>query len=174
MTPKLTPLRPGLLEGRSIALAGELPEEVGALLARLGARLASLDRKGEDRALEWARSRAPLDALVCASDTLASLDAAWIAVSAVANGALIPAGAGTIVLLGPRPDAATHADAVRAALENLARTLSVEWARYGITATAIAPGATTAGERLATLVAFLCSVAGGYFSGCRFELDPLG
>jgi lipopolysaccharide/colanic/teichoic acid biosynthesis glycosyltransferase len=91
----------------------------------------------------------------------------------VANGALIPAGAGAIVLIGPRPDAGAHTEAVAAALENLARTLSVEWARYGISATAVVPGARTSAEDLATLIAFLCSVAGAYCSGCRFDLDAI-
>jgi NAD(P)-dependent dehydrogenase (short-subunit alcohol dehydrogenase family) len=174
----MTPLlRDGLLEGRSVALAGAVPESVGELLAGLGARLEALSSErleDEDRALEWARSVAPVDVLVCGSEALADVDTAWIAVRAVANGALIPAGAGAIVLLGPRPEAAVHTEAVRDALENLARTLSVEWARYGITATAVAPGSATTDRDLATLIAFLSSAAGGYLSGCRFELNPLG
>jgi citronellol/citronellal dehydrogenase len=80
-----------------------------------------------------------------------------------------PAG-GKIVLLAPPPDAGPHAEAARDALENLARTLSIEWARHGIRITAITPGtATTAGE-VASLVAYLASPAGDYFSGCRFSL----
>jgi hypothetical protein len=169
----MTLLRPGLLEGRSIALAGQLPRAVGALLAGLDARVASLAAgDDEDAALAWAKEASPLHALVCGAETLAAVDRGWVAVRAVANGALIPVGAGKIVLVGPPPEAVAHAQAVRAALENLARTLSVEWARYGITATALAPGQGTGHEDLATLVAFLCSRAGGYFSGCRFELDP--
>ena len=60
--------------------------------------------------------------------------------------------------------------AARAALENLARTLSIEWARYGITAVAIAPAAGARDEDVALLSAYLVSGAGDYFSGCRFEL----
>ena len=52
-----------------------------------------------------------------------------MATRAVATGALIPAGAGKCVLIAPRPDRGPFAGAARAALENLARTLSVEWAR---------------------------------------------
>ena len=77
---------------------------------------------------------------------------------------------GKVVLIAPRPDAGAFAQASRAALENLARTLSVEWARYGITATAITPGCATTAEQLAELVCFLVSPAGDYFSGCRFSL----
>jgi len=61
----------------------------------------------------------------------------------------------------------------RSALENLARTLSVEWARHAITVTAIAPGAATSDEEVAGLVAFLLSPAGDYYSGCRFELGAV-
>jgi NAD(P)-dependent dehydrogenase (short-subunit alcohol dehydrogenase family) len=93
-----------------------------------------------------------------------------VATRGVATGALIPAGAGKVLLIGPRPDGAQFAGAARAALENLARTLSVEWARYGVTAVAIAPGARSTADDLAELVCFLVSVAGEYFSGCEFEL----
>jgi NAD(P)-dependent dehydrogenase (short-subunit alcohol dehydrogenase family) len=73
-------------------------------------------------------------------------------------------------MIAPRPDAGAFAGAARAALENLARTLSVEWARYGITATAITPGKATTDDQIAQLVCFLVSPAGDYFSGCRFSL----
>jgi NAD(P)-dependent dehydrogenase (short-subunit alcohol dehydrogenase family) len=77
---------------------------------------------------------------------------------------------GKILLVAPAADAGDHAEAVRAGLENLARTLSVEWARYRITVTAIAPGAQTSAEEVAQLVCFIASRAGDYFSGCRFSL----
>jgi citronellol/citronellal dehydrogenase len=81
--------------------------------------------------------------------------------------------AGKIILLAPHQQAGTHAEAARAALENLARTLSVEWARYAITTTMIAPGEAATDEQLAMLVAYLVSPAGDYFSGCRFELGSV-
>ncbi len=153
-------------------LAGGVPASLGELLSSLGASVNALSESDEERALEWVQAAVPLNSVVCWSDGgLEGVEQAWTAVRAVAVGALIPAGAGTIVLLAPRPHEVKHGDAVRAALENLARTLSVEWARYGITTTAIWPGARTTEEELATLVAYLCSPAGAYFSGCRFELD---
>jgi NAD(P)-dependent dehydrogenase (short-subunit alcohol dehydrogenase family) len=76
-------------------------------------------------------------------------------------------------MVAPRPDAGRHATAARAGLENLARTLSVEWARYGITAVAIWPGRHTTDAELAQLTCFLVSPAGGYFSGCRWELGTV-
>jgi hypothetical protein len=78
------------------------------------------------------------------------------------------------LFLAPRPDAGEYADAARAAFENLARTLSIEWARFGVTAVAIWPGAATTDGELAALISFLLSDAGGYFTGCRFQLDSVG
>jgi NAD(P)-dependent dehydrogenase (short-subunit alcohol dehydrogenase family) len=71
------------------------------------------------------------------------------------------------VLLAPRPGAGEHAAAVGAALENAARTLSVEWARFGVRVTAIVGGGSV--ER-AELTAFLAPLAGDYYSGCAFTL----
>ena len=115
-----------------------------------------------------------MNSIVCASGAeLEGIERAWTAIRAIAVGALIPAGAGRIVLLAPRAAASPYAAAVRAALENLARTLSVEWARYGITTTTIWPGPSTEEGDLAALVAYLCSPAGAYFSGRRFDLGAL-
>jgi NAD(P)-dependent dehydrogenase (short-subunit alcohol dehydrogenase family) len=171
----MTLLRPGLLDGRSVVLAGEVPAGVGDQLSSLGATVDAYHAEAdEERALDWAREVAPVNAVVCASGGgLGQVANAWTAVRAVAVGALIPAGAGTVVLLAPRPHEVIHSGPVRAALENLARTLSVEWARHGITATAVWPGTSTNDGDLATLVAYLCSRAGHYFSGCRLELDEL-
>ena len=94
----------------------------------------------------------------------------WTTIRDVATEALIPHERGKVVVIAPRPTAGAFADAARAALESLARTLSVEWARYGITATVITPGTDTTDEQIAELVCFLVSPAGDYFSGCRFSL----
>ena len=68
-----------------------------------------------------------------------------------------------------------HARAACAALENLARTLSIEWSRHGITTVALAPGAGTSPAEVAGLVAYLASPAGAYFSGCLLDLrGPAG
>ena len=99
------------------------------------------------------------------------LEQAWNVTRAVANLALLPSGrGGRIVYLAPAGDGGEHADAARAGLENLARTLSVEWARHAITAVTIAPGAATTAGELAALTAYLASPAGAYFSGCLLDL----
>jgi NAD(P)-dependent dehydrogenase (short-subunit alcohol dehydrogenase family) len=73
------------------------------------------------------------------------------------------------VLLAPRPGTA-EAEAARAGLENLARTLSVEWARFQVRPVAILPGDATSPAEVAELAAFLASPAGAYYSGCAFTL----
>lgn len=166
-------LRPGLLSDRSIALGGSLSPAIAERLSALGARIAVCERLEEEQAARWAQAEAPLDALVVGGGSLESLDQAWALIRAVATSALIPASSGAIVLIAPAPENVDHAEAVRSALENLARTLSVEWSRFGITATAITPGRQTGDEAVATLVAFLCSLAGRYLSGSRLDLDVL-
>jgi hypothetical protein len=143
-----------LLEGHSIAVCGPAPDAIRELLGSLGANVQE-------------RGTPPLDALVCAhrSDD-GHLADIWSTVHAVATEVFIPAKRGRILLLAARG----RGESARAGLENLARTLSVEWARFGITTVAIAPGAATSEDDLATLVAFLCSKAGAYYSGCCFDL----
>lgn len=170
-------LRSGVLNGRTVVLAPGDSAGLGRSLAGLGASVEALAvargfGEDEERVGEWARSRSPVDALVYdARDPDSDSERAWAAVREVAVGALIPAeGPGKVVLVGPRPDAGPDAEPLRAALENLARTLSVEWARYGVTVVMVAPGTRSSDEEMADLVCFLCSPAGEYLSGCRLEM----
>jgi NAD(P)-dependent dehydrogenase (short-subunit alcohol dehydrogenase family) len=107
---------------------------------------------------------------------IACLEATWNVTRALANRSFLPAQrGGRIVYIAPAPSAGVHADAARAGLENLARTLSIEWARHRVTAVAIAPGDHTTGDHLAALTAYLASPAGAYFSGCLLDLrGPAG
>jgi|HubBroStandDraft_4_1064222.scaffolds.fasta_scaffold04926_3 NAD(P)-dependent dehydrogenase (short-subunit alcohol dehydrogenase family) len=114
-------------------------------------------------------------ALFASGGLRACLDSAWDATRAVVNLAFLPATPSPstrrgIVYLAPAPGSGEQADAARAGLENLARTLSVEWARHAITLVTIALGeATTPGEA-AALTAYLASPAGAYFSGAQLDL----
>jgi NAD(P)-dependent dehydrogenase (short-subunit alcohol dehydrogenase family) len=106
------------------------------------------------------------------------MDSAWNVTRAVVNHAFLPVEpshtARRIVYLAPASDAGEYAEAACAGLENLARTLSIEWARHGITAVTIAPGAETTAGEAAALVAYLASPAGAYFSGCLLDLRGPG
>jgi NAD(P)-dependent dehydrogenase (short-subunit alcohol dehydrogenase family) len=181
----MTAFRAGLLTGRTVALAG-CHKPVGDALLELGARLEPLDpvadlETDEGHVGEWARARAPLHAIVydasCAfgrggqAGLSASSAQAWVTIREVAAGVMIPREeGGKVVVIAPGLQAGPFAEAARAALESLARTLSVEWARYRITATMIAPGACTTDPEVAALVCFLISPGGDYLSGCRFSL----
>lgn len=180
-------LRQRLLAERQIVLVGTTEEWLAEALVELGAEVELLDVEAlpheDERAGEWPRDRAPLHALVyCAGGAFgdggrdgldAALEHAWCAVREVAVGAMIGRAPGKLVLVGPRPGAGPLAGAARAGLENLARTLAVEWARHGVTAVMIAPGEHTRDDQLAELVCFVVSGAGDYLSGCRLELGAL-
>ena len=178
----VTVLRQGLLSGRAVAVGGGVPAAVVDGLAGLAARVEEMDIGfDEDRARAWATEASPLHGLVFDAGSAfggggqaslgTTLERAWVATRGVATGALIPGGAGKVLLIAPRAGAGSFGVAARAALENLARTLSVEWARCGVSTVAVAPGARTSDAELAELVCFLISPAGDYFSGCVFELD---
>jgi len=149
-----------------VSLVGDAPG-VRSLLTELGARVDTEATESADAIVYDARQAfgdGGRDGLRDASAR------GWTAIREVATEALIPHERGKVVVIAPRPDAGAFADAARAALESLARTLSVEWARYGITATVITPGTHTTDDQIAELVCFLVSPAGDYFSGCRLSL----
>jgi hypothetical protein len=139
-------LKVGLLEGVVVAVAGE-PRAAGRC-EELGAQVGA--------------PTPDADVLVC--DT-GELDEAFDAARDQANRWIAAERGGKVVLVAPAGDAP-----LQAALENLARTLSIEWARYGITPTAILPGVATTREEVGELIAFLASPAGDYYSGCSFSL----
>jgi citronellol/citronellal dehydrogenase len=131
-----------------------------------------------------------------------NVEGTWLMTHAVATKAMMPEERGgkiVNVTLSPHhglPGMA-HSSAARAAVENLTRVLSIEWARFGIRLTAVAPGpmatetlrtkypkpvvegvaGTVPLQRLGTeeefawLVAYLASPAGDYFSGAVLTLD---
>ncbi len=178
MSAVTTLLREGLLDGRAVALAGDERGATAAALRALGGEVRALPAALADDDASDAVGR--VDALVveaAAGFAAGLVDGAarvWSAVRSVANAAWIEPGepGGRIVLVAPAPGAAPDAEAARAALENLARTLSIEWARYGIRISAVTPGDATGAADVSALVAYLVSPAGEYFSGCRLDLDP--
>lgn len=190
-------LRPGVLEGLTVCVVGDGAGERERAIA-LGARVVTVDGDlGDEDAVGLAvGALGHIDVLIVdaaseyaeAGGGMAGLrravDDGWNVVRAVVNAGWIkdaeaaeaaaeeddspPRGGGKVVFLAPVSDAGEHANAVGAALENAARTLSVEWARFGIRITAVRPRAGSALDERAELVAFLASPAGDYFTGCSF------
>jgi NAD(P)-dependent dehydrogenase (short-subunit alcohol dehydrogenase family) len=195
-------LRADLLAGRRVAVAGEV-EPIAACLGAFGAQLCPLPEPPPEDAgpadaelIAWCGAQRPLHGLVVVAASAAAgpaaadpaapaptadptaitgpLADAWRAIHAVAVEALIPDGAGgRIVLIGPARANPAATPPVTAGLENLARTLSVEWARFGITAVCLDPGPDSGSAQVAELAAFVLSRAGGYLSGCRLRLGSV-
>ena len=170
-------LRPGLLDGVDVLVAGDgaLAAAAAGRAGELGAAVRRLEvdplaeavpqHSGEVSQLVWDGAGAFAAAGGGSVDAVrAALDGAWLAIRAVA-----PERARKVVLLAPAPGD-PHAEAARAGLENLARTLSIEWARFGVTLVAIAPGPETDPATVAELCAFLASPAGDYHSGSVIAL----
>ena len=173
--------RSGLLEGQAVVIAagaGAFGDAAARACAALAASVQRLDGDplDEDATAGAAGRLGRVDVLVDdaaarfgAGGLRAAADGGWIAARAVATAFMITAG-GKLVLVAPPPGAGEHAEATRAALENLARTLSIEWARYAIRPSAIAPGDASSADDVAALVAYLASPAGDYYSGCVFTM----
>lgn len=178
-----TLLRPNLLDGHIVALGGggdALAAPLVALGATTGALSVTLDEEALASAVDSSASALvhdlrPAFASGGQDGLRAALDLAWVTVRAVANAAFIPAArGGKIALVAPRPhDGDPAAAGVRSATENLARTLSIEWARHRITTVAITPGRATSDAEVGALVAYLVSPAGDYWSGARLALGEL-
>jgi len=181
-------LRPGVLDGLTVCVVGDGSAERERAVA-LGARVVTIDGElaDEDAVALAVGALGDIDVLVVdAASAFAqagggmpglrvAVDDAWNVVRAVATASWIPAegedpksGGGKVILVAPIDAAGEHASAVGAALENAARTLSVEWSRFGIRTTAIRPREGAATDERAELVAFLASPAGDYFTGCSF------
>jgi citronellol/citronellal dehydrogenase len=129
-----------------------------------------------------------------------AVDAAWAVTQLVAERSMIPRRNGVVVFVGFSPRRGipgfAHAAAARAALENLAAGLSLEWSRYGIRSVCVSPGTiATEGlahygpeaveqwartiplgrlgtpEEIASVIAFLCSAGGAYVTGTTVVVD---
>jgi len=184
----MTVLRGDLLQGRAVALAPGVPDDAVRALARLGARvelLAGCEETSDELVGEWGRAHGPLNALVYdaapffgaggTDGLLVTMANAWKVVRELALGGWIDSPhSAKIILLGPAPDAGPLSGAAAGALENLARTLSVEWARHGITSVMVARGEHASDSALAELLCFLASLGGEYLSGCRLDLRSPG
>ncbi|HKJ36716.1 MAG TPA: SDR family oxidoreductase, partial [Solirubrobacterales bacterium] len=125
----------------------------------------------------------------------------WNMTSAAATKAFIPQEGGRVISVTLSPHngmpGMVHSGAARAAVENMMRTLSVEWSRYGIRCVAVAPGQIETEtfktkypkemvdsmaqtiplgrlgrpEEVAWLITYLASPAGDFLSGTTVTID---
>jgi citronellol/citronellal dehydrogenase len=125
----------------------------------------------------------------------------WLMSHAAATKAFIPGGGGKILSITLSPHngmpGMVHSGAARAAVENMMRTLAIEWARFGITTCGVAAGQfatetfltkypqelvaniahsipvgrTGRPEEIAWLLAYLASPAGDFHSGTTITID---
>jgi citronellol/citronellal dehydrogenase len=125
----------------------------------------------------------------------------WLMTHAAATRAFIPQGGGKVISVTLSPHngmpAMVHSGAARAAVENMMRTLAVEWSRFGIKTCSLAAGQfatdtflnkypqeilthvarsiplgrTGRAEEMAWLVAYLASPAGDFISGTTITID---
>jgi citronellol/citronellal dehydrogenase len=129
-----------------------------------------------------------------------NVDAVWDLTRTVAERSMIPERTGLVVFVGFSPRRGMplmiHSSAARAALENLAGGIALEWSRYGIRAVCVACGAidtegfraygeaiTAEAERsvplgrlgrpeeVASVIAFLASPGGRYITGTTLVVD---
>jgi citronellol/citronellal dehydrogenase len=129
-----------------------------------------------------------------------NVDAVWDLTRTVAERSMIPNRGGLVVFIGFSPRRGVplmiHSSAARAALENLAGGIAVEWSRYGIRAVCVACGAIdTEGlrgygeawlaeaaktvplgrlgtpEEVASTIAFLASAGGRFITGTTIVVD---
>ena len=130
-----------------------------------------------------------------------NVEGTWLMTHAFATRAMIPQRSGKVVSVTLSPHhglpGMAHSSAARAAVENLMRVLSIEWARFGIRLNAVAPGQIATDtyltkyppsvvegtastiplgrmgdpEDVARLVAYLASPAGDFVSGTVLTVD---
>lgn len=130
-----------------------------------------------------------------------AVEAAWSVTREVATRSMIPNRSGLVVFVAFSPrrgiPGMVHATSARAAVENLAAGLSLEWSRYGIRSLAVAPGTILTdglheqyppeaidewaravplgrlgtAEEVGEVIAFLATPAAGYLTGTTVVVD---
>jgi citronellol/citronellal dehydrogenase len=177
------------------------PDQVEGFLDAVGDRFGSVDVLVNNAGGQFA---APLEQIglrgMRAVHRL-NIDAPWHLTNRVAERWMIPARRGFVCFVGFSPRRGVplmaHSSAARAALENMASTIAIEWSKYGIRAVCVAAGLIqTEGmlqyggqelvdeyakmvpmgrpgraEELAATIAFLASDGGAYVTGTTVTVD---
>jgi citronellol/citronellal dehydrogenase len=190
----------GLIEARACDIREE--EQVAALVEDVCERHSGIDLLVNNAGGQYLAPAEDITPKGFHTVIRLNVEGTWLMTHTVATRAMIPGGRGgkiVNVTLSPHhglPGMA-HSSAARAAVENLTRVLSIEWARFGIRLTAVAPGPMATEtmrtkypqavvdsaawtvplgrlgteEEFAWLVAYLASPAGDYLSGTVLTLD---
>jgi citronellol/citronellal dehydrogenase len=190
---------PGSFEPEAMDIRDE--EAVDALLDRVLARHERLDVLVNNAGGQFMAPAETITPKGFRTVIELNVQGTWLMTHAAATKAFIPQGGGKVlsVTLSPHNGmpGMVHSGAARAAVENMMRTLAVEWARFGIKTCALAAGqfATETlltkypqvvvdnlersipigragrSEEMAWLVAYLASPAGDFYSGTTITID---
>ncbi|TXH40999.1 MAG: SDR family oxidoreductase [Actinobacteria bacterium] len=188
-------------QARAISVTADVrePEQVDAALDQVLAEFGALEVLVNNAGGQFVSPAEQISYKGFRAVTRLNLDATWYLGTQVAARTMIPAGYGKIISITMTPrrgmPGMSHSSAARAAVESLARTWAVEWGRYGIRTTAVAPGIVhteaweryglepgqiasvvpvgrlQAAEEVAATVGFLASPAGDYITGTTIVVD---
>jgi NAD(P)-dependent dehydrogenase (short-subunit alcohol dehydrogenase family) len=176
------------------------PEQVGALVEQTLERFGRIDILVNNAGGQFLAPAEEISLKGWRAVHRLAVDAVWDLTRAVAERSMIPNESGVVVFIGfsPRRGMAemAHAAAARAAIENLAGSLALEWSRHGIRTVCVALGnIATEGldgygpervaewerevplgrlgipEEAAALIAFLASAGGAYVTGTTVVMD---
>jgi citronellol/citronellal dehydrogenase len=176
------------------------PEQVDALLGAVLERFGAIDVLVNNAGGQFVAPADEISPNGWRAVHRLNVDAVWNVTRLVATRSMIPNGRGLIVFVGLSPRQAlpgmAHASAARAAVENLARTLALEWGPKGIRTATVTPGVIrTEGlegygadsiarwerevplgrlglpEEVAAVIAFLASPGGAYITGATILVD---
>jgi citronellol/citronellal dehydrogenase len=176
------------------------PEQVQALVGSALERFGSIDVLVNNAGGQFTAPAEEITAKGLRAVHRLTVDAAWDLTREVATRSMIPGGGGLIVFTGFSPRRGipgfAHASAARAALENLAQGLALEWSRHAIRSVCVVlgnidteglasygPEALEAARRQVPLgrlgeprevgetIAFLATDAGAYITGTSVVVD---
>lgn len=179
------------------------PEQVSALVDAVLERFGRVDALVNNAGGQFAATPENISLKGWRAVHRLNVDAVWDLTRTVAERWMIPGGGGLVVFIGFSPRRGVpfmvHSSAARAALENLAGGLAIEWSRYKIRAICVSTGALdteafrgygdefveeairtsplgllTEPEEVASLIAFLATPAAASITGTTIVVDGGG